>query len=96
MIAAVAHMDANVMDRIAVVAHMIAVAQHMFAATAHMIAAMAHMDARTRWGLASDVGGHGRGFGSISKSGGASERLRRTRTRPQHALTKHGAVFKCC
>ena len=66
MIAAVAHMDANVMDRIAAVAHTIAVVSHMIAATAHRIAAMAHMDARTRWGLASDVGAHGRGSASIS------------------------------
>ena len=51
MIAAVAHMDANVMDRIAAVAHMIEAVSHMIAATAHRIAAMAHMDARTHGGL---------------------------------------------
>ena len=42
-VAAVAHMDANVMDRIAAVAHMIEAVSHMIAATAHMIAAMAHI-----------------------------------------------------
>ena len=92
MIAAVAHMDANVMDRIAAVAHTIAVVSHMIAATAHRIAAMAHMDARTH---GSDGGAHGRRSDSISKNEGVNERLRRTRTRPRRALTKHGVASKC-
>ena len=95
MIAAVAHMDANVMDRIAAVAHMIEAVSHMIAATAHMIAAMAHIDARTHVGPPSDVDAHGRDSGSISKNEVASERFLRTRTRPRRALTKHGVASKC-